>query len=205
MLERQCVPCILALILFALTFALASGNSATAMEIEIELASGSARERAGEIQLQGILARYNLETLIFTRLVRIEGGIIPHSHPVLTLNTRHLKDDELQLATFLHEQIHWFCTERGEAVEAALADLKEFYPDVPIGFPQGARDKESVYLHLIVNLLELDALERVLGTEKARAVIGRKDYYLWIYDKILWEQTKIRPVLTKHGLELPRS
>ncbi|WP_282608165.1 hypothetical protein [Pelagibius sp. Alg239-R121] len=176
-----------------------------AAAVSIELASGTALEEAGEAQLYRILARYDLQSLIFTRRVRIESRVIPHSHPVLTLNTRHLDDDELQLATFLHEQVHWFCSEKEEAVDAAIADLKLLYPEVPVGAPQGARDKYSVYLHLIVNLLELDALERLLGQKKAKAVIARKDYYLWIYDKVLQERAKIRPVLREHGLELPRS
>ena len=29
------------------------------------------------------------------------------SHPVLTLHTRHRRDDDLLLSTFLHEQLHW--------------------------------------------------------------------------------------------------
>lgn len=176
-----------------------------AAAISIELASGTALEKAGKAQLERILARYDLEGLIFTTRVRIESRVIPHSHPVLTLNTRHLDDDELQLATFLHEQVHWYCSGKEELVDAAIVDLKSLYPEVPVGFPESARDEYSVYLHLIVNLFELDALGRVLGPEKARAVIGRKDYYLWIYDKILREQEKIRPILQKHGLELPEN
>ena len=171
--------------------------------VSIELASGTALEKAGEAQLHRILARYDLQSLIFTRRVRIESRVIPHSHPVVTLNTRHMDDDELQLATFLHEQVHWYCNGKDEEVEHAIAELRDVYPEVPVGGQQGAPDEYSVYLHLIVNSLELDALKRVLGSEQARAVIGRKDYYLWIYDKVLREQAKIRPILTKYGLRLP--
>lgn len=173
--------------------------------MEIELASGTALEKAGEKQFERLLKRYDLGGLIFTARVRIESNVIPHSHPVLTLNTRHLDDDELQLATFLHEQIHWFCDGKADAVEAAITDLKTLYQEVPVGFPEGAHDEYSVYLHLIVNLLELDALNRVLGEKRAGAVIGRKDYYLWIYEKISNEQAKIRSVLNRYGLELPPS
>lgn len=196
MLRQFCV-CIL--------FTIVSLAEAKATGMKIELASGTTLEKAGEAQLERILTRYDLQGLIFTQQVRIESGVIPHSHPVLTLNTRHLDDDELQLATFLHEQIHWFCSGKEEAVEAAVADLRHLYPEVPVGFPQGARDEHSVYLHLIVNLLELDALERVLGTKRARALILRKDYYLWIYDQVLKGQMKIRPVLQKHDLKLPEN
>ncbi|NJM35541.1 MAG: bifunctional phosphoribosylaminoimidazolecarboxamide formyltransferase/IMP cyclohydrolase [Rhodomicrobium sp.] len=55
------------------------------------------------------------------RAVRIQSRVIPHSHPVLTLNTQYVEDDTAQTATFLHEQFHWFLGERRSAVDAAIA------------------------------------------------------------------------------------
>lgn len=173
------------------------------MPIDIELASGTAREQAAETQLRRLLETHDLEPLIFTTRVRIEGGVIPHSHPVLTLNTRHLDDDERQLATFIHEQMHWYSLEIGEPFGAALADLRGAYPEVPVGGDQGARSVHSSYLHLIICQLEHDALMRYLGPERARQVIAQMDVYRWVYDKVLNDEPTIRSVMTRHGLALP--
>ena len=63
-------------------------------------------------------------------------GMIPHSHPVLTLSTRHLKDDDLLLSTFLHENLHHFLTQNPEKAEAATKkELRAVFPKVPVGVP----------------------------------------------------------------------
>ena len=175
------------------------------MEIDIELASGSAREKAAETQLTRLLETYDLDALIFTTSVRIESRVIPHSHPVLTLNTRHLDDDERQLAVFIHEQMHWYSLQVGDGFGAALAELQMLYPSVPVGRDQGGRDEHSTYLHLIICMLEYDGLTRFLGKERARAVIERADVYRWIYDKVLNDESAIRSIMTSHGLALPKA
>lgn len=68
---------------------------------------GEAETRTAE-QLQRLLDRDDLHPWQFTDAVIIDEAAIPHSHPVLTLRTRHLDDDRLLLATYLHEQFHWF-------------------------------------------------------------------------------------------------
>ena len=87
----------------------------------------------------------------------MESGVIPHSHPVLTLSTRNKSDDDL-LSTFLHEQIHWYGVEKDEQVEGAIKDFKEMYPKVPVGNRQGARDEFSTYLHLFICYLEYKSM-----------------------------------------------
>ena len=178
------------------------------LPIEIELASGTPRERQAEAQLRRLLAAHDLDAaglgaLIVTRRVRIESGTVPHSHPVLTLNTRHLGDDERQLATFLHEQLHWYLNAREAAVAKAIAELRRIYPQVPVGPPEGARRAHSSYLHLIIGVLERDALARLLGRARAEAVIARIDIYTRIYETVLKDKAALRAVAARHGLALP--
>ena len=45
--------------------------------------------------------------LEFTKHVRVAPTEIPHSHPVLTLNTQLYNPDEI-LCLYLHEQMHWY-------------------------------------------------------------------------------------------------
>jgi hypothetical protein len=76
------------------------------MPLTICLAHDSARERRTRDQLLALLARYEPQRWQCTDTVRIEQGVIPHSHPVLTLNTYVLGDDARLLAIYLHEQLH---------------------------------------------------------------------------------------------------
>lgn len=168
--------------------------------IEISLKNNSPREAKTKERLSGLLRRYDLSKWIRTRKVLIEQYVVPHSHPVLTLNTRG-DGDEL-LATFIHEQIHWFEEERAEQRDAAVRELKTVFPKVPAGLPEGAKDEESTYLHLIVNYLEYEAMKELVGAAKAREVLGAKGYYKWIYKTVLTEGEKIKGVVEKHGLTI---
>ncbi|MEO7000626.1 MAG: hypothetical protein ABI068_02350 [Ktedonobacterales bacterium] len=56
-------------------------------------------------QLLTLLQRYDLSRWRFTSAIEIDQQTIPHSHPTLTLHARHLDDDGLLLATYLHEQV----------------------------------------------------------------------------------------------------
>jgi hypothetical protein len=174
--------------------------------LEVVLAHpGAEREAATRSQLLRLLARYDASPWIFTHEVRIESRVIPHSHPVLTLSTRHLDDDELLLSTFVHEQLHWFLDQHEAQTTSAEQDLRAAYPKVPAGPPEGARDEESTYLHLLVNALEYQADERLLGPERARKVMERwsGDHYTWIYQTVLADRTRIVAILARHGLDHP--
>lgn len=133
----------------------------------------------------------------------IDADAIPHSHPVLTLHTRHLDEDRLLLSTFVHEQLHWFLTSHpDESVQAALDDLRTAFTDAPTGFPEAADDDESTYLHLIINFLEREGLASILGTDSATSVIEfwASDHYRWIYRMVLERGDEIRRILEKHEL-----
>jgi hypothetical protein len=62
--------------------------------MRIILATGRFREVLAEQQLRRLERTYPLSQWTFTSDIRVEFGALPHSHPVLTLNTRHLDDDD---------------------------------------------------------------------------------------------------------------
>ena len=132
----------------------------------------------------------------------IEEGAIPHSHPVLILSARHVKDDELLLSTFVHEQAHWFLTQNNKATEEAKKELRAMFPKAPVNFPEGASDEESTYLHLIVIYLEYRADRELLGELKARQVMDfwATDHYTWIYKTVLEHTREIGNLALKHKL-----
>src|SRR5690606_20863096 len=59
----------------------------------IDVAEGTTAEEQTRQQLQRITTELDLSRWLFTRRVRIEAMAIPHSHPVLTVNTRYLGND----------------------------------------------------------------------------------------------------------------
>lgn len=76
--------------------------------LNIVLVSGTPLEEQAREQLLRLMERYDLRRWQFTDAVRIETGVIPHSHPMLTLNTRHLDDDHTALSVYIPEQLHWY-------------------------------------------------------------------------------------------------
>src|SRR5215470_16948172 len=141
------------------------------LQLEINLKHDDSKERQTKEQLQRLLAKYDSSNWVFTRKILIEGGVIPHSHPVLTLSTRHLKDDELLLSTFVHEQLHWHLVQKSKETDAAVQELKLLFPKVPVGFPEGGDSETSTYDHLLVCYLEYQADRVLLGELKARQVM----------------------------------
>ena len=180
------------------TVAWATGTAG--QDITIRLANGTESEEAARRQLQAIMTRFDVTPWLFTADVVIERGAIPHSHPVLTLNTRDLDNDTAKLSTFLHEQIHWLVYADSNGTAAAIRELQARYPAVPVGRPDGARSEFSTYLHLIVCWLELDAMTHFVGADAARALLADQRFYRWIYERVLTETQEIGNIIRRHGL-----
>ncbi|MCO6510113.1 MAG: alpha/beta hydrolase [Aridibacter famidurans] len=170
--------------------------------VEISLVNGTEDEAATKKQLERLIGQYDLSKWTFTRTIKIDKDSIPHSHPVLTLSTRHLKDDDLLLSTYVHEQIHWFVSEDQQRLASSLEEIKKMYPEVPAGGPEGARDERSTYLHIPVVYLEYRAARELLGELRAMHVMNfwKTDHYRWIYRTVHEQAREIGQVMFKHGL-----
>ncbi|HEV8371143.1 MAG TPA: hypothetical protein VGQ39_24580 [Pyrinomonadaceae bacterium] len=173
-------------------------------EFEITLKNNNQREQQTKQQLLRLLSVYDVSNWSFTRKVIVDSGfdVIPHSHPILTLNTRHLKDDELLLATFVHEQLHWYLEAKPKETEEAYKELRLIFPKVPIGFPEGGDSEEWTYKHILVCYLEYQAITGLLGELKARQVVEfwATDHYTWIYKTVLEREREIGSLMRKHKL-----
>jgi hypothetical protein len=171
-------------------------------KINISLANGTKAEQQTKEQLQRLVAAYDLSKWIFTRSIIVDEKATPHSHPTLTLSTRHLKDDELLLSTFVHEQAHWLITQREKDSEAAMKELRALFPKIPVGYPEGARDERSNYIHLLVVYLEYRADRELLGELKAREVMNfwATDHYTWIYKTVLERPRDVGNIAFKYKL-----
>lgn len=171
-------------------------------KIEISLADGNAAEAETREQLQRLVKIYDLSDWIWTRRVNIEQGAIPHSHPVLTLSTRHLKDDSLLLSTFVHEEYHWYETAHPHETSAAIAELISKFPGLAIGGQDGARDEESSYLHIIVCDAEWQKMKSLVGLDRARQIMDfwARDHYRAIYRLVLDHEAAVNELLNRHKL-----
>lgn len=192
-------------ILLPFTVVLLSLTSYAQDKLDISLKSGSHAEIQTRKQLQRLLKTYDLSKWIFTKSILIDEKSIPHSHPVLTLRTRYLKDDDLLLSTFVHEQIHWFLVQNDNETQEAIKELRALFPTVPVGFPEGSEDEEGAYLHLLVNYLEYRADRELLGELRARQVMDfwATDHYTWVYKTVLQRTRDIGNIAFKHKLIRP--
>jgi hypothetical protein len=181
------------LILFAI-----AQSSEQADDVEIRTSTTATRELQGRDQLRRLLRDYPLKPYLFTKEVVIQSGVIPHSHPVLTLNTRYLDNDIAQLATFVHEQFHWFFDEHvgDNVIDAAVAELRTIFPNAPDSPPEGARGSRSTYMHLMVCTMEFEALASLVGRDRARDQLSEWEHYKWVYRTVLKDTQPIINVMT---------
>jgi hypothetical protein len=170
------------------------------MKISIKLKNDSERENKTKEVLERILDKYNLDKWIIKNEIIIEEGVISHSHPTITLNTRFEREGVL-LSKFLHEQMHWVVDSRGNLIDEvprAIEELKREFPNAPIGRPEGAKHERSTYSHLMVCRLELLATAEAVGMDKAKEVVLNEPFYTWIYRKVVEEGDKIDPIIKKY-------
>jgi len=172
--------------------------------LKIKLKHNTQREQQTKEEVERLAARYDLKKFTLTRDIMIEQGAMAHSHPVLTMNCRFLRDDDLLLSQYLHEQGHWVLLQRHRHdMPRLLRDLKGLLPGLPTAYPQGGFDEQGTYVHVAVNLLEWQALEEVIGPERARRVMEwkRGDHYTAIYSAVLENREQLERVLQKYDIK----
>ncbi len=108
------------------------------------------------------------------------------------------------MSTFLHEQLHWYEVSHFERISQVINELKGFYSNVPVGYPAGAKDEFSTYLHMIIKFLEVKALNELLVKEEVDTVIDFliNDHYTWIYKTVLNDFNSLEHLLGKYEILL---
>ncbi len=175
----------------------------------IILVHGTASEQQAREILLHWFERYSLDKWLYTEIIRIEEGIIPHSHPVLTLSpqtrwSNYLADPDQLLAAYIHEQLHWFTLleEKASNATRAMDEFRNLYPALPVDLPEGCGSDFSNYLHIMMNYLEYQGLMELLGIDAARSVIARIPHYTKIYTLVVEETKQVGTVMTKYGMVL---
>jgi len=172
-----------------------------AVRLDLTSAQRSA-ERVRDMLLR-LRKDFDLAPFEYCKKVRIAPTELPYSHPEITLNT--WVHDELQLlAGYLHEQMHWYATwyarVRPDGWGAIFARLRERYPQIPVGDADGAPDAFSVYLHLVINWLEVDTTSQFVDRARVTTHVRALPYYRWMYRTVLDDWQTLGALYRQHGV-----
>ncbi|MGF3021418.1 hypothetical protein ACQVP2_01130 [Methylobacterium aquaticum] len=171
--------------------------------IVIDLSAAQALAEKIRDTLVTLRQRHDLGRYEYTKKVRIAPTEPCYSHPVLTLNTS-LRAENPILCTYLHEQMHWYLTWYSHLDTPGWQEIwqaiRRMYPSVPVGFPQGAHDEQSSYLHIIVNYLEIAAASDLLGSDIARDLAAKNFIYRGIYETVLRDWEALTALYGSRGL-----
>jgi hypothetical protein len=173
-------------------------------KLNIKTKHGLPVEEQRKEQMERLAEQYDLKKYTITRDIVIERGATNHSYPVLTLNLRFLDNDDLTLSAYVHEQGHWVLMERHRGENPALfEDLQRTFPNMETRVPEGDGQLRSSYFHIAVCMLEWQAMEDLVGLERARKVIEWKqgDHYKAIYTTLLNHREQAEGVLGRNGVK----
>ncbi|MBB2894196.1 hypothetical protein [Flexivirga oryzae] len=174
------------------------------MDVRIETASGLPTEVATAAELCALLASYDLHGLEWTDHVMVQEGVRSHSHPKLTLNTRRTGDS--LLASYLHEQLHWWLAEH-DRVAAAIDATRQGWSTTPGRTEGGARNDWSSRLHLFVCFLEDRAVRLLTTPQRAAAVLDAQieaGIYPWVRQEIRDQGSTLSTLCDRYQLWPPR-
>lgn len=142
------------------------------MELKIKTENNSEEELLVKEVVEKLNKKYKLP--ILTDNIFIEQGIIPHSHPVLTLGVEK-KEIFLVLKDFLHEQFHWFEAEHPEYNEA-INFLKNKYKNLG-DCDRGDKNTDSFWQHIIVCWNTRNFLQNNIGKSEVDEIYKNSQPY----------------------------
>jgi len=173
-------------------------------KLNLKLKNGTEIEQRKKDQIEHLAQQYDLKKFTKTRDIEIDSNAMNHSIPVLTLNAGFLNDDDLALSAYVHEQAHWIFKDRLPFANRQLeADLEQLVPRMPYQWPQGDGGPLTSYYHLAVCMLEWQAMEDLVGAERARKVIDWKksDHYTAIYAAVIEHRAELERLLRQREVK----
>ena len=157
--------------------------------------------------LKKLFEKYeDLKKYIYTNKILVDPNVnsISHSHPILTISRRYITKkypEEILLATFIHEQFHWWSEQNWYKLEPFIEKiLYERFPDIRTEHPHGSGNKISTYNHIIVCFYEYKVLKELIDPKIAKKIIENMPGYKDIYNTVLKDFEQIEDLLKEHDL-----
>jgi hypothetical protein len=181
---------------------LATASFAATPKLNIELAHKGPCEQQTFLQLGRLSSQYDLTKFTITRDIRIERGAMAHSKPVLTMNCRFLQSDDLALSQYVHEQGHWALMRNQNGMRPLFDSLTRAFHNIPTEYPQGGMGVKDSYFHLVVILLEWQAMEELVGEKRALEEMKWKqqDHYTELYRTVMEHRPELEKILHDHDI-----
>lgn len=84
-----------------------------------------------------------------------------------------------------------------------LQDLQGMFPGLPFAAPQGDGNEGTSYIHLVVLMLEWQALEDLIGRDRALAVMEfkRQDHYKALYSTVMQNRPQMEKFLKLYSVK----
>lgn len=171
-------------------------------KLNIKLAHRSPCEERTMLQVGQLAKQYDLKKFTITRDILIEQGAMAHAKPVLTMNCRFLENDDRALSQYVHEQGHWVLGRREGELRPLYLALTSTFPNIPTEFPRGGYGVRDSYFHLAVILLEWQAMEQLVGEDRALNVMKFKqgDHYTELYRTVMENRAQVEKILKNNDV-----
>jgi hypothetical protein len=163
--------------------------------------TGELRKRQ---QIERLAAQYDLTKYTITRDILIEGRGVNHALPTLTLNLVFLDNDDRALGVYVHEQAHRLLHDQYPAkARAMVPELKRIYPDLKFETADGDPSERASWGHLPVLMLEWQALEDLIGVERAQSVMkyGRQHNYKELFATVIDNRKQMEEFLKQYEVK----
>ncbi len=188
---------------FLTTLLLVLPAQAKTPKLHISLKHDTRIEQRKREQIERLADKYDLKKFTLTTDILIEQGAMAHSKPVLTLNGRFLDNDDRALSQYVHEQGHWVLGRHQRELRDLFDDLQKAFPGIPTAYPEGSGSERDSYFHLAVIMLEWQALEELIGDDRARAVeeFKQTDHYTALYRTVLENRATMESILKRYDVK----
>lgn len=174
-------------------------------KLNVRMEHNSSEEQEQKHQLEEFGKHFDLSKYTVTRDIVINQYAANHSFPVLTLNLQFLgNENDRSLSFYVHEQAHWLLKTRYSRETRALVDeLIKLFPNIDPEPPKGDGNKRSSYAHMLVIMLEWQALENLIGVKRARAVedFKRHHHYTDLFATVIDHRQEMEALLKRYGVK----
>lgn len=146
-----------------------------------------------------IILKYKTRIPLLTNTIKIEPHVIPHSHPILTLNTRPLSSinvDKVYLQLLVHENLHWM-----RKTPMMMTLLSKKYKDDWTKDSKLRRDLKNKFKsfieHIIVVFNEINIIKPLLSQREFNNIYFKYSAYKYMNRWVLDNFDRIKEDLTK--------